>query len=622
MKNTNENDILAINTLKINGVAAVNKANSGHPGIVLGAATIMHTLFSRHMIFDPQTPKFINRDRFILSAGHGSALLYSQLYLLGLVTKNDLASFRQVNSRTPGHPEYGFTPGVEATTGPLGQGIAMAVGIALGEESLRARFKEIDHYTYVLCGDGDLQEGVANEALSIAGFWKLSKLIIIFDSNNVQLDTMVNEVFNENIKQKMEALGFDYHLVKDNEMASIDKAISAAKLSPKPSFIEVKTIIGHGASAAGTSKVHGAPLGKDFENVKKILKWNDEDFFIPPIVKKLYDETIIKRSQNAVKKFKASQELQTFLNSKPSKITIDIAPNLATRSSSGEVINYLNKNLDNWIGGSADLTSSTKASGAEGNFGIDNRLGRNILFGVREFAMASIGNGLALHSNFIPFVSTFFVFTDYLKPAMRLSALMKLRVIYIMTHDSFYVGEDGPTHQPIEQLAMIRAIPHINMIRPADEKEVIGAYEVALKATNKPSVIALTRQNITSLPTTNAEKVVQGAYHVIDNKAKWTIVASGSELASAYKIAEKLHCNCVSLVNTSAIENIFWNRQFAITIEAASTFGMAKYGEYNIGIDDFGHSGPGEEVAKYLKMDYESLLTRVKKIIEEVNEKN
>ncbi len=621
MKINHENDLLAINTLKINGVAAVNKANSGHPGIVLGAATIMHTLFSRHMIFDPQNPKFINRDRFILSAGHGSALLYSQLYLLGLVTKDDLGSFRQLHSRTPGHPEYRFIDGVEATTGPLGQGIAMAVGIALGEESLRARFDEINHYTYVLCGDGDLQEGVANEALSIAGFWKLSKLIIIFDSNNVQLDTMVNEVFNENLQQKITALGFDYQLVKNNDLASIDQAISKAKLSSKPSFIEVKTIIGQGATAAGTSKVHGAPLGKDFENVKKILQWNDEDFFIPEKVKQLYQTTIIKRSQSAVKNFKMSQGLQTFLETIPSKINLKIAPNLPTRSSSGEVINYLNKNLSNWIGGSADLTSSTKASGPEGNFGVNNRLGRNILFGVREFAMAAIGNGLALHSNFIPFVSTFFVFTDYLKPAMRLSALMKLRVIYIMTHDSFYVGEDGPTHQPIEQLAMIRAIPHINMIRPGDEKEVIGAYEVALHDKNKPTVIALTRQNIQSLPATSISKVSEGAYFVLNNQTKWTIVASGSELASAYKIAEQLKCNCVSLVNANALKTLFWNRDFAITIEAASTFGMAKYGAYNIGVDDFGHSGPGEAVAKYLELDYDSLLKRVQKIIKEIDEK-
>lgn len=612
-------DQLAINTLKVNGVAAVNKANSGHPGIVLGAATIMHTLFSRHMIFDPANPKFINRDRFVLSAGHGSALLYSQLHLLGLASNQDLASFRQVGSKTPGHPEYGFLDGIEATTGPLGQGIAMAVGIAIGEESLRSRFSEVNHYTYVLCGDGDLQEGVANEALSLAGFQQLSKLIIIFDSNDVQLDTLVNKVFNENLSQKITAMGFDYQLVINNTIEEIDEAITKAKKSNKPSFIEVKTIIGDGAKDAGTSKVHGAPLGDDFINVKKVLNWTKDDFSIPPEVKKLYQNTIIKRSQNDFKNFKPSKELNDFLNAKPIKIDLKLPPNLATRVTSGKVIEHLNNHFYNWIGGSADLASSTKASGGDGDFSPTNRKGRNILFGVREFAMAAIGNGLALHSNFYPFVSTFFVFSDYLKPALRLSALMNLRITYVMTHDSIYVGEDGPTHEPIEQLAMIRAIPNINMVRPADEKEVIGAYQLALNTNNKPTVIALSRQNIESIPSTSAQEVVKGAYYVLNNHAKWTIVASGSELSSAYKIAKKLHLNCVSLVNAN-VATVFWDKKMAITIEAATTFGMVKFGDFNIGIDTFGQSGPGEKVAHYFKLDESSLLKRVKKIIEDFNE--
>lgn len=613
-------DIMAINTLKINGVAAVNKANSGHPGIVLGAATIMHTLFSRHMIYDPKNPKFINRDRFVLSAGHGSALLYSQLYLLGLATKSDLENFRQIGSRTPGHPEYGFLPGVEATTGPLGQGIAMAVGMAIAEESLRARFNEIGHYTYVLCGDGDLQEGVANEALSLAGFQKLSKLIIIFDSNNVQLDTLVNKVFNENMAKKMEALGFKYIFVKNNDLKAIDKALQSAKKSDKPVFIEVKTIIGDGATNAGTSKVHGAPLGNDFDNVKASLKWTESDFNIPLTVKQLYDQTIIKRSQKAVQNFKMSPGLKKFLTAKPKRIEIEIEKNLATRASSGKVIEYLNLKFPNWIGGSADLAGSTKAFGGDGDFSPLNRRGRNILFGVREFAMAAIGNGLALHSNFYPFVSTFFVFTDYLKPALRLSAMMKLPVTYIMTHDSIWVGEDGPTHEPIEQLAMVRAIPNVNVVRPADEKEVLGAFDIALNQKHTPTIIALTRQNIKSLDETNRDKVASGSYELLNFQAKWTLISSGSELANAVKIAKELKINCVSLVNSTNAK-ITWNKNFAISIEASTTFGMQKFANYNLGIDTFGESGPGEKVNEHFKLDYNSLFKRVKHIIEQNNVK-
>ncbi|MGZ9414319.1 transketolase [Mycoplasma sp. 5370] len=605
--NYNKNlDQLSINTLKINGTAAINKANSGHPGIVLGAATIMHTLFSRHLVFNPMSPEWINRDRFILSAGHGSALLYAQLRVLGLIKKEDLMNFRQMDSLTPGHPEFGHTIGVEATTGPLGQGIGMGVGLALAESHLNSKFSEINHYTYVLCGDGDLQEGVTNEALSLAGKWELNKLIILHDSNDVQLDTKVEAVNSDDLRLKMESLGFFYQQVK-NDVEKISKAIEKAKSSKKPSFIEVKTIIGEGATKQGTSDVHGAPLGKDFENLKSKLNWTMDDFELPQEVKQYYRETLFKRGEDAQNSFVESEELKNYLENANKEISINLTlkENDATRNSSGAVIKYLNENTQHWIGGSADLVASTKVGGADGVFSVENRQGRNLLFGVREFAMGAIANGLALHSVLKPFVSTFFVFSDYVKPAMRLSALMKLPVTYVFTHDSVFVGEDGPTHQPIEQLAMLRSLPGIKVLRPADEKEVIASYELAINSVNKPHVIVLTRQNITSLASTNKDLFKQGSYFVNQTNSKYALVATGSELATALKIGKEFDLNVISASNWD--NKVLWNPMNTISIEAASTFGWAKLARHNIGHDDFGYSAPGDLVYKKIKLDYESV---------------
>ncbi|MGZ9413846.1 transketolase [Mycoplasma sp. Z386] len=605
--NYNKNlDQLSINTLKINGTAAINKANSGHPGIVLGAATIMHTLFSRHLVFNPMSPEWINRDRFILSAGHGSALLYAQLRVLGLIKKEDLMNFRQMDSLTPGHPEFGHTIGVEATTGPLGQGIGMGVGLALAESHLNSKFSEINHYTYVLCGDGDLQEGVANEALSLAGKWELNKLIILHDSNDVQLDTKVEAVNADDLRLKMESLGFFYQQVK-NDVEKISKAIEKAKSSKKPSFIEVKTIIGEGATKQGTSDVHGAPLGKDFENLKSKLNWTMDDFELPQEVEQYYRETLFKRGEDAQNSFVESEELKNYLENANKEISINLTlkENDATRNSSGAVIKYLNENTQHWIGGSADLVASTKVGGADGVFSVENRQGRNLLFGVREFAMGAIANGLALHSVLKPFVSTFFVFSDYVKPAMRLSALMKLPVTYVFTHDSVFVGEDGPTHQPIEQLAMLRSLPGIKVLRPADEKEVIASYELAINSVNKPHVIVLTRQNITSLASTNKDLFKQGSYFVNKTNSKYALVATGSELATALKIGKEFDLNVISASNWD--NKVLWNPMNTISIEAASTFGWAKLARHNIGHDDFGYSAPGDLVYKKIKLDYESV---------------
>ena len=609
-----EIDKLAISTLKINGVAAINKANSGHPGIVLGAAPMMHTLFTRHLNFDPKHPRWINRDRFILSAGHGSALLYSQLRLLGLISTEDLMNFRQLGSRTPGHPEFGHTPGVESTTGPLGQGIATSVGVALAEAHLSAKFKEIDHYTYVLCGDGDLQEGVAMEAMSFAGRQRLNKLIILHDSNDIQLDTEVNKVFKEDLITRMDAIGWNYIFVKHNTVEAIDAALEKAKKSTKPTFIEVKTIIGEDAPKQGTSAVHGAPIGEGIKDVKEALGWEGDEFAIPEEVKNYYHETIFARGKAAREAFKSSPELDAFLTDKEEiNIKLELPKNTATRVSSGEVIKYLNEKKQNWIGGSADLVGSTKAGGADGDFDIENRTGRNILFGVREFAMGAIANGIAIHSNFKPFVSTFFVFSDYMKPAIRLAALMKLPVTYVFTHDSIFVGEDGPTHQPIEHIAMFRSMPNVNFIRPADEKEVKGAYELAFNSKHTPTVIALTRQNIKSLEETSSNKVQQGIYQLVDNNSDWTLVASGSELANAVEIAKELKLNVVSISNFKGEVN--WDTNKAISIEAGSTYGLGKFAKFNIGIDSFGESAPGDLVNAHFKLDKESLTKKITSII-------
>ncbi len=607
-------DILAIKTIKINGVSAVNKANSGHPGIVLGASTMMHTLFSRHLNFDPDNPNWINRDRFILSVGHGSALLYSQLRLLGLITTEDLKNFRQYKSITPGHPEYGLAKGVEATTGPLGQGIGVGVGLAVAEEFLRSKFKEINHYTYVMCGDGDLQEGVSYETLAFAGRQNLSKLIVMYDSNDVQLDTLTKLATSENTKLRMESIGFEYILVKENTVKAIDEALIKAKSSNKPSFIEIKTIIGEGATKQGTSAVHGAPIGEDIHQLRAKLNWTEDSFFIPEEVKKLYQETIIKRSKKAFEKFKMSEALKEFLKTKPIDIEIDLEKNVATRVSSGKVIEYLNTHRKNWLGGSADLSCSTKASGGDEVFDVNNRSGRNFLFGVREFGMGTIANGLALHSNLKPFVSTFFVFADYIKPSIRLAAIMGLPVTYVFTHDSVFVGEDGPTHEPIEQLAMMRSIPKINVLRPADEKEVIGAYEMAYNSKNVPTAIVLTRQNIVSLVETSKEKFKKGSYKLVTSDSEWTLIASGSELANAVKIGKELNLNVVSISNSSHIK-IDWNVEKAISVEAATTYGMKKLAKFNFGIDTFGESAPGDIVYKHFKLDKDSLKERIKKII-------
>lgn len=610
----NEVDKLSIDTLRISSLAAINIAKSGHPGIAISAAPMLHTLFTRHLKYDSRNPEWINRDRFILSPGHGSALLYSMLRLMGLLSTEDLKSFRKFKSKTPGHPELNPKFGIECSTGPLGQGIAMAIGMATAQENLHSKFNEIDHYTYVIASDGDLQEGISMESISWAGKQNLSKLIVLYDSNDVQLDGYVKDVAIDNWKLKLESMGWNYILVEKNSVEEIDRAICESKNSKKPSFIEIKTIIGEKTSFAGQNIVHGSPIFDDIKIFAKNIDWKGQDYFeIPEEVKNQYKNTIVKNGKY-FDDFKYSKGLKDFLNIKNKcQIKLNLSKNESTRMYSKYAIDYLNKKLDNLIIGSADISSSTRVVGVNGNFSTKNRKGRNMLFGVREFSMAAIGNGIALHSNFHVVVSTFLVFADYLKPAIRLSALMNLPITFIFTHDSIFVGEDGPTHQPIEQISMLRSLPNFIVIRPGDENEVMGAWELAINS-KKPLSIVLSRQNIESLKTTS-NNIENGIYLIHKGKNNFNIVSTGSELSNAYKIGKKLDCNVYSapiLCNKNKLK-LDWSR--TISIEALSTFGWGKYAKYNIGIDSFGLSGSPKDISMFFGFDYDTLLKKIDKII-------
>ncbi len=608
---------LSVNSLRIHSNEEINKANSGHPGVAISASKMVYALFRDHINFDISDPNWINRDRFVLSAGHASSLYYSLLYSLGLLKKEDLENFRQKNSKTPGHPEYGHTVGIEATTGPLGQGIAMAVGIALAQSHLNAKFKEINHYTYVICGDGDLQEGISYESLSLAGHLKLKNFIVLYDSNDIQLDSPVSVVFSENMKQRIESQGLFYQLVPKDDVKLISRAISKAKASRRPSFIEIKTVIGQGSTKQNTTEVHGAPLGNDIVNLKKNLKWkHKEDFYLDPEISNHWQKTLVKRSQAKKEAFKISPELEEFLQKGQNinlEIDLDLPKNQATRATSALVLDYISKNVPYWIGGSADLSVSTKAKGSDGYFSDQNYQGRNLMFGVREFAMSAIANGIALHSVLRPFVSTFFVFADYLKPALRLSSLMKLPVTYIFTHDSLMVGEDGPTHQPIEQLAMLRSVPNFAVYRPGDENELKGAYELALESKDKPCAIILTRQNIKSFAESK-DNFKLGAYLAQKSKSKWAIIATGSELGLAKEVAQELDLNLISLSNWQ--NTPIWDSNFAISLELASTFGWKPHAKYNFGHDTFGMSAPAEHILDEIGFRSKNLVEKIKKIID------
>lgn len=632
-------DQLAINTIRLLGVDAINVANSGHPGIVIDAAPMAHTLFTKHLTIYPKQTSWINRDRFVLSAGHGSMLLYALNHLSGYkITIEDLKKFRDYPGITPGHPEYGLTDGVETTAGPLGQGISNAVGMAIAETHLSERFNRegysiIDHYTYVICGDGDLQEGVAMEAMSLAGHLGLGKLIVLFDSNDIQLDGETKLATSDDIKKKLEAMNWHYLKVNDgDDIVAINKAIQKAKkVLDKPTIIEVKTIIGKGTTIAGTHKVHGAAIGEEeANNLRNYLGYTYAPFEVDEEVYKLYKSKVYNRGKRAynawIQMFK-DYEVQypelakLFKEFVSGKLNVDFSSlkfepgsKDATRNMLGKGLDLLSKQNLNIIGGSADLTSSTKAKGLDGNFLKHNRLGRNINFGVREHAMGSIVNGMNLHGGLKAFSGGFFVFSDYMKPPVRLAAMMHLPSVFIFSHDSVAVGEDGPTHQPIEQLISLRSVPNLNVIRPADGNETLAALEIAFSSKKEATAIITTRQNVTNLATTSKEGVMKGAYVVAkeDKKLDAILLAAGSEVSLAVETKEYLKTKgidvrVVSMPSHHAflLQDEAYQRMIlpanvkTLAVEMGSTYSWYRFTPYVYGIDTFGISASVNKVVKH-----------------------
>ncbi len=636
---------LSVNAIRFLGIDAIEKSKSGHPGVVMGAAPMAYDLFTKQMRVNPEVPNWFNRDRFILSAGHGSMLLYALLHLSGFqdITMDEIKNFRQWGSKTPGHPEFGHTAGVDATTGPLGQGISMATGFAQAERFLAAKYNRegytiFDHYTYVICGDGDLMEGVSAEAASYAGLQKLDKLIVLYDSNDINLDGETKDSFTESVRDRYNAYGWHTALVKDGtDLEAINAAIEAAKVSGKPSLIEVKTVIGYGSpNKQGTNAVHGAPLGaEEAAATRKALAWDYAPFEIPEEVYEDYRVNVAERGKAAydaweklVEEYKqaypdlADEVAAIIAGQDPVEIkpedfpVVETGLSQATRNSSQDALNAAAKVLPTFLGGSADLAHSNMTYIKEDGLQDDaHRLNRNIQFGVREFAMGTILNGMALHGGLRVYGGTFFVFSDYVKAAVRLSALQGLPVTYVFTHDSIAVGEDGPTHEPIEHLAGLRAIPNLNVLRPADARETQAAWYLALKSQSTPTALVLTRQNLTVEAGTDFDKVAKGAYVVYEtaNGFDTILLASGSEVNLAVAAAKELEAQgekvrVVSVPSTDIFdaqdaaykEEILPNAvRRRVAIEMAATQSWYKYVGLDgavIGIDKFGASAPAAKV--------------------------
>lgn len=654
----NNNDRLAVNAIRALSIAQIEKANSGHPGLPMGAAPMAYVLYNKILKANPENASWFDRDRFILSAGHGSSMLYSLLHLSGYkLSMDELKEFRQIDSLTPGHPEYGHTEGVEVTTGPLGQGIAQAVGMAIAEKHMAALYnkedsKIIDHYTYALCGDGDLMEGVSYESMSLAGHLKLDKLIVLYDSNDICLDGDLNTSFSENVEARVKAQGWNYLRVEDgNDLEAIyDAIIKAKENTDGPTLIEVKTVIGYGSANAGTNKVHGAPIGADdFAAAKKVYAWDYPDFEIPEEVYETFKNGVGVKGKEAnniweedLKSYQEKypedyKELMAGINRELPANFMDQVKKydssmkaLATRASGGEIIQDLAKITRNFWGGSADLFSSNKTNIKDSKaFRDESPEGRNIWYGVREFAMAAIGNGIMAHGGSFHHVSTFFVFADYLKAAVRLSALSGLPLTYAMTHDSVAVGEDGPTHEPIEQLAMLRAIPNTIVLRPADANETRLAWKVALESKDKPVVIALTRQNVANLKETeDLDNIDKGAYIIKDaENPDLVLIATGSEVALALDTAKALEEEGKKIIVVSMPSMELFRAQDdsykkeilpegvkKVSIEMGTTFGWAEWTGacgLNIGIDRFGISGKGDLVQEELGFSVEAIKEKI-----------
>ena len=661
---SNNIDMKSVNSIRVLAADTIQKANSGHPGLPLGSAPMAYELWAKHMNHNPANPKWENRDRFILSGGHGSALLYSLLHFFGYgITIDDMKNFRQLGSKTPGHPEYGHTVGVEATTGPLGAGMAMAVGMAMAEKHLAAVFNKenypiVDHYTYVLGGDGCMMEGISYEAFSLAGTLGLEKLIVLYDSNNISIEGDTNIAFRENVRQRFEAFGFHTQLVEDgNDLDAIGKAIEAAKAEKsRPSMIEIKTKIGAGCPAKeGKASAHGEPLGVEnvaalrenlgivdngpfvfdqdvYDNFAELAKGKAEvedtwhelfDSYCKayPEMKVLWEK--YHDSDNA----KCLYDMDEFWNScdKPE----------ATRNVSGKLLNILKDVVPNMFGGAADLAPSTKTNMKDaGDFSKENPAGKNLHFGIREIAMAAIGNGIALHGGLRPYVSTFFVFSDYVKPMARLSSLMNLPLTYVLTHDSIGVGEDGPTHEPIEQLAMLRAMPNFHVYRPADATECAAAWYHALNNKTTPTALVLSRQNLPQLDGSSPE-ALKGGYILEDSEKDIPdaiIIATGSEVSLAVEAKKELIADGIDVrVVSMPCMDIFdeqpdeykeeilpKNVRARVGVEALSELGWGTYigldGEF-IGMKSFGASAPGGQLFEHFGITKDAVVAAVKRTL-------
>lgn len=642
-----------INQIRCLGIDMIKEAKSGHPGIVLGAAPILYTLYAHQLNIDPEYPNYFNRDRFVMSAGHGSALLYATLYLAGFpITLEDLKNFRQIDSLTPGHPEIGVTPGVDCTTGPLGQGIATAVGMAMAEAALHAKYPHlIDHYTYVLCGDGDLMEGISYEACSLAGTQKLNKLIVLYDSNNICLDGKVSDSFIENVSMRFIAQGWNVLTVEDgNSSEAIRQAIEEAKTSvDKPTLIQVKTVIGKYSLLEGTNKVHGSPLTEeDISQIKEKLEIRDIPFAISQNIVEEFQFILKQRCDHLNEKFleklsleeeSVQKELAYFMGDDKRIDVKDLfydAPadgQESTRETSSKILNAIVPKHFSLLGGSADLFGANKTFIKEGNtFNHENYLGKNIYYGVREHAMGAISNGLAL-CGFRPYASTFLSFADYLKPALRLTAMMNLSNIYIFSHDSISVGEDGPTHQPVEQLLMLRSLPHLDVFRPADANETIGSYLSIFEKSKGPSAIVLGRNTVPILEETKANEVAKGGYIALDPIKKPTgiVISSGEELHNVLEVAKRLRIKgidirVVSMPNLGRfleqsdeyIEKVLPVEVRKIVVEASSSFSWNKLiynSKYLITLDEFGASGKKQDVYKKYGFDVDTLEEKIENLL-------
>ncbi|ACK62206.1 MULTISPECIES: transketolase [Bacillus cereus group] len=655
---------LAVNTIRTLSIDAINAANSGHPGLPMGAAPMAYALWANHLNHNPNHPKWFNRDRFVLSAGHGSSLLYSLLHLAGYdVSIDDLKNFRKLNSKTPGHPEFGHTPGVEATTGPLGQGIANAVGMAMAEAHLAAKFNKdghsiIDHNTYALVGDGDLMEGVAYEAMSMAGHMKLGKLIVLYDSNEISLDGELGIAFSEDIEKRAESVHWQYVRVEDgNDVDAITKAITLAKENTdQPTLIEIRTIIGYGSpKVAGTNKAHGNPLGvEEATATKQVYGWDyEEDFFVPEEVTAHFNEL---KQKGIEKENEWNEQFNVYRESNPALadelekaitgevlieakdiLSFDTEKTISTRVASGEAINHYVKTIPSIFGGSADLSHSTMTDiKGEAVYAVESYAGRNIYFGVREHAMGAAANGLALHGGVKPFVSTFFVFNDYLRPSIRLAALQKLPVTYVFTHDSIAVGEDGPTHEPIEHLAALRAIPGLTVIRPSDANETASAWAYALQQTDGPVVLVLSRQNLPVFNETkaNIENLSKGAYVLTETNENPDVIliATGSEVSLAASAKAKLEEDNVSVRIVAMPSWELFDRQSneykesvlpssitkRVSLEMGVSLGWERYvGQEGkvLSIETFGASGTGAEVMNLFGFTIENVVQITKNVL-------